>query len=125
MAFISQQFGMGTGLVQACGRGSTQRIAIVTRIWHDLFRIPASSTVWVREDRALNNWLDLVISWLPFLFLIGVWILLSRKVGLQARGPSGATMIQLYEQQVEESRRMNANLERIAAALEKRDSTHG
>jgi hypothetical protein len=29
-------------------------------------------------------------------------------------------MIQLYEQQVEESRRINANLERIAVALEKR-----
>jgi hypothetical protein len=29
-------------------------------------------------------------------------------------------MIQLYEQQVAETRRMNANLERIAAALDKR-----
>jgi hypothetical protein len=38
---------------------------------------------------------------------------------MQARGSSGATLIQLYEQQVEESRRMNANLERIAASLEK------
>ena len=69
----------------------------------------------------MNTWLDLAISWLPFLLLIGVWILLSRRVGLQARGPSGATMIQLYEQQVEESRRMNANLERIAAAIEKQE----
>jgi hypothetical protein len=30
-------------------------------------------------------------------------------------------MIELYEQQVEESRRMNGNLERIATALEKRE----
>jgi hypothetical protein len=29
-------------------------------------------------------------------------------------------MIELYEQQVEETRRMNATLERIAAAMEKR-----
>ena len=39
---------------------------------------------------------------------------------MQARAPSGVTMIALYEQQVEESRRMNVTLERIAAALEKR-----
>jgi hypothetical protein len=42
---------------------------------------------------------------------------------MQARGSSGATMIELYEQQVAESRRTNANLERIAAALEKRENS--
>ena len=69
----------------------------------------------------MNNWIELLVSWLPFLLLIAVWIGLSRKVGMQARGKSGRTMIELYEQQVDESRRMNANLERIATALEKRE----
>lgn len=69
----------------------------------------------------MNDWASLVVSWLPFIVLIGVWFWLSRRTGMQARGSSGTTMIQLYEQQVEESRRMNVNLERIAAALEKRE----
>jgi hypothetical protein len=63
----------------------------------------------------------LAVSWLPFLVLIGVWLYLSRKTGMQARGSSGATMIDLYEQQVAETRRMNAHLERIAESLEKRE----
>jgi hypothetical protein len=37
-----------------------------------------------------------------------------------ARGPSGATMIEICEQQVVEMRRTNAALERIVAALDKR-----
>lgn len=57
---------------------------------------------------------------MPFILLIDAWFWLSRRNGMQARGPSGTTMIELYERQVEESRRINANLERIAAALEKR-----
>jgi ATP-dependent Zn protease len=71
-------------------------------------------------ETSMNKWIELLVSWLPFLLLIAVWLLLSRRMGMQARGKSGTTMIELYEQQVEESRRMNANLERIAAALEKR-----
>lgn len=39
---------------------------------------------------------------------------------MQARGSSGTTMIELYEQQVAETRRMNEKLERIASALENR-----
>jgi hypothetical protein len=71
----------------------------------------------------MDKWLELVVSWLPFLVLIGIWFWLSRRFGMQARGKSGTTMIELYEQQVEESRRMNANLERIAVSLEKRESS--
>ena len=41
----------------------------------------------------------------------------------QARTASGVTMIELYEQQVAETRRMNAILERIAAAEPKRASS--
>lgn len=67
-----------------------------------------------------TDWTSLLVSWLPFLILIGVWLYLSRSVGMRARTKSGATMIELYEQQVAETRQMNANLGRIAAALEKR-----
>jgi len=68
----------------------------------------------------MNEMVSLLISWLPFLLLIGVWLYFSRRMGMQARGRSGITMIELYEQQVEETRRMNATLERIAAAMERR-----
>ena len=67
-----------------------------------------------------TDWVSLLVSWLPFLILIGVWFWLSRSVGMRARSKSGATMIELYEQQLAETRRMSASLERIAAALEKR-----
>ena len=72
------------------------------------------------EEGISDEWVSLLVSWLPFLVLIGVWVWLSRGVGMRARSPSGATMIELYEQQLAETRRMNATLERIAAAIEKR-----
>jgi ATP-dependent Zn protease len=69
----------------------------------------------------MHEWVSLAISWLPFLVLIGLWFWSSRTNGMRARGSSGATLIELYEQQVAEIRRMNAaNLGRIAASLEKR-----
>ena len=70
----------------------------------------------------MNDWVSFVVAWLPFLVLIGVWLSFSRYHGMQARGSStGAPLIDLSEQQVAETRRMNANLERIAGALEKRE----
>ena len=69
----------------------------------------------------MNDWVNLLVSWLPFLLLIGVWLYFSRYHGMQARGSTGVTLIDLYEQQVAETRRMNANLERIAVSLEKRE----
>jgi ATP-dependent Zn protease len=71
----------------------------------------------------MNEWISLAVSWLPFLLLIAVWFWLSRRNGMQARGASGASMIELYEQQVAETRRMNGFLERIAVAMEKRESS--
>jgi ATP-dependent Zn protease len=68
----------------------------------------------------MNDWASLVVSWLPFILLIAAWLWLSRRTGMQARGSSGTTMIELYEQQVAETRRMNEKLERIASALENR-----
>ncbi len=67
----------------------------------------------------MDKWVELAVSWLPFIVLIGLWFFLSRRYGLQSRGSSGATMIELYEQQVAETRRMNGYLERIAVSLEK------
>jgi len=68
----------------------------------------------------MNEMVSLLISWLPFLLLIGVWLYFHRRAGMQACGRSRIALIELYEQQVEETRRMNATLERIAAAIEKR-----
>ena len=70
----------------------------------------------------MNEWMSLAVSWLPFLLLIAVWFWLSRRSGMQARGSSGTSMIELYEQQVAETRRMNGFLERIAGSLEKHES---
>ena len=62
-------------------------------------------------------WLvSLVVSWLPFIALMGVWLWISRR---SRRASSGTSLVDLYEQQVAESQRTNALLERIATALEK------
>jgi len=55
-------------------------------------------------------------SWWPFILIVGGSILAMRA--MRQRTSSGATMIDLYEQQIAEARRTNAGLERIAAALE-------
>jgi hypothetical protein len=44
---------------------------------------------------------------------------------MQARGSSGASMIELYEQQVSETRRMNGFLERIVLSMEKHEPPRG
>ncbi|MGY8637967.1 hypothetical protein RAD15_36400 [Bradyrhizobium sp. 14AA] len=73
----------------------------------------------------MEKWVELAVSWLPFLVLIGLWFWFSRRAGMQARGKSGVTMIELYEQQVTETRRMNGFLERIAQSLEKHEPSRG
>ena len=50
---------------------------------------------------------------------------MARWQGMRSRGPSGHSLIELYEQQVAETRKINASLERIAAALEKRANQAG
>ena len=68
------------------------------------------------------HWLvSLIVSWVPFIVLVIVWVLLMRRMRMNWwRSPSGATLVELTEQQLAETRRMNATLERIAVALEKR-----
>jgi ATP-dependent Zn protease len=62
-----------------------------------------------------NRWLvELIVSWLPFIVLIGVWFWLYR------RSPgNSAKLIGLYEQQIAETKRMNDFLERIAISMER------
>jgi len=58
-----------------------------------------------------NPVLSLVLSWLPFLVLIGSYIVIVRL--------GQRPMIKLYEQVIAETKRTNTNLEKIAAALER------
>lgn len=64
------------------------------------------------------DWTSLLVSWLPFVVLILVWIFLSQRLG-----GSRNRLSELYEAQVTEMRRTNALLDRIAVALEKRAET--
>lgn len=60
----------------------------------------------------MQQWLvELIVSWLPFIILIGVWVWLTRR-------GSFAKAAQLNEQQIDEARRTNMLLERIAIGLE-------
>ena len=63
-------------------------------------------------------WISLIVSWLPFIMLIAVWVYLGKR--MQVGGPGGHKLIELYEAQVAETRKTNRVLERIAVALEKR-----
>jgi hypothetical protein len=67
-----------------------------------------------------EEWITVLVNWLPFLILIVALLLLARWQGMRSRGPSGHSLIELYEQQVAETRKLNASIERIAVALEKR-----
>jgi hypothetical protein len=61
------------------------------------------------------NWAAFLTSWLPFVFLILMWILLARL--------TRSTNVKEMHKFHEEMQRMNALLERIAVALEKRSGT--
>jgi ATP-dependent Zn protease len=54
---------------------------------------------------------------LPILLLIGVWIFFMRQM---KKSPAVDTPLACMTAQVEETRRMNQTLERIAVALEER-----
>ena len=60
----------------------------------------------------MQQWLvESIVSWLPFIILIGVWVWLTHR-------GSFAKVAQLNEQQIDETRRTNMLLERIAIGLE-------
>jgi hypothetical protein len=63
--------------------------------------------------------LALLVTWLPFIILVLVWIYLSQRVCGNQQGKTK----EFYEAQVTEMQRTNALLSRIAVALEKRAET--
>ncbi|WP_257165721.1 hypothetical protein [Bradyrhizobium sp. SRS-191] len=64
-----------------------------------------------------NQWMDLLISWLPFLILIAVWFAFSKRMNVTKMSTQ---LHDHYERQIAETQRMNTLLERIAVSLEKR-----
>jgi len=66
----------------------------------------------------MPDWIALLVSWVPFVVLILVWIFLSQRLGSTRK-----RLDEFYKAQVSEMQRTNALLDRIAVALEKR--AHG
>ncbi len=62
---------------------------------------------------------DLIATWAPLIVFLGVMGFFMRSGGLRARGPSGRSMVELYELQLEEFKRSTTALERIAQMLER------
>lgn len=61
--------------------------------------------------------MEIVKLWLPFLVLVGIWVFFMSR----SRGRSNE-MVELYRLHVAEATKQTAILERLAAALEKRNS---
>ena len=60
----------------------------------------------------MQKWVvELIVSWLPFIILIAVWFWLSRAGSL-------TKVARIYEQQLDETKRTNVLLERIAIGLD-------
>jgi len=70
----------------------------------------------------MQTFVGLVISWAPMLLLIGVWIYFMRRSGGLKQGQYFEEVRNYLSDHIAETRRMNANLERIAAVLEARDA---
>ncbi|ATA55801.1 hypothetical protein CKY39_23125 [Variovorax boronicumulans] len=70
----------------------------------------------------MRTFVELVISWGPMLLLIGVWIFFMRRSGGLKQGQYIEEVRHYLSDHIVETRRMNANLERIAAALEARQA---
>jgi ATP-dependent Zn protease len=65
-----------------------------------------------------NQLIDLLVSWAPFLILIGItFFFINRRTTGNV-----STVTALQERQIAESQRMNTLLERIAVSLEKREA---
>ena len=61
-----------------------------------------------------------IVYLIPLGLFLSAFLYFGRRQGMQAKAPSGANAIELYDQQLQQSRQMNELLERIAIALEKR-----
>ena len=64
--------------------------------------------------------INLISAWGPLLLFLAVFVIFARRVGARARAPSGRSMIELYELQLEQMTRSAAAMERVAQALETR-----
>ena len=62
----------------------------------------------------------ILINMLPIVLLIGVWIFFMKR--MSKASPAVKTQLECMTAQLEETRRMNQTLERIATALEERQS---
>ena len=62
----------------------------------------------------------ILINMLPIVLLIGVWIFFMKR--MSKASPAVKTQLECMTAQLEETRRMNQTLERIATALEARQS---
>lgn len=59
-----------------------------------------------------------ILNFLPIILLIGVWIFFMKR--MSKASPAVTTQLDCMTAQLEETRRMNQTLERIAVALEER-----
>jgi hypothetical protein len=80
--------------------------------WPSLLPVKEDGNAYMNGD-----WLSVLLSWWPFVMLIGAWIVISR---FTYPTKSGVSAVELCQQQLTETQRINANLERIVAALDKR-----
>jgi hypothetical protein len=64
--------------------------------------------------------INLIAAWAPFIVFVAIIVFFMRSGGMRARGPSGRTMVELYELHLEEMKRNTTAIERIAHALERR-----
>jgi ATP-dependent Zn protease len=73
----------------------------------------------------MQTFLGIVISWGPMLLLIAVWIFFMRRSGSLKQGQYLEEVRNYLTDHIAETRRMNANLERIAAVLDARHTPSG
>jgi cell division protease FtsH len=64
------------------------------------------------------DWIGALINWAPMVLLIGVWIFFLRRMGYGG----GKFRTGFQKEYLDELRKQNAALERIAAVLEKQKS---
>jgi ATP-dependent Zn protease len=67
---------------------------------------------------------DMLISWAPMLVLIGVWVFFAQRAQrVQLKQQDYMAVVQTYvTEHIAETKRISQNLERIAIALERRQS---
>ena len=61
------------------------------------------------------DWTNLLVSWIPFLALVGVWLFMWRRMMRQMRDPNSP-----QQQSLTEQKRHNEALEKILASHEAR-----